>query len=67
MTAVTFPLWQPRLAFAVCWQRWQNNEYENKVWCVCHVKLLQRIIRAKVFFIFHCCRGPLCNLWLLVK
>ena len=35
MTAVTFPLRPPRLAFAICGRRWQNDVYENKVWCVC--------------------------------
>ena len=29
MTAVTFPLRPPRLAFAICGRRWQNNVYEN--------------------------------------
>ena len=50
MTAVTFPLWPPCLAFAICGRRWQNNEYENKVWCVCHVKLPQRIIMEQKCF-----------------
>ena len=31
MTAVTFPLRQPRLAFAIGGRRWQNDVYENKV------------------------------------
>ena len=31
MTAVTFPLRPPRLAFAICGRRWQNDVYENKV------------------------------------
>ena len=35
MTAVTFPLRPPRLAFAICGRRWQNDKYENKVLCVC--------------------------------
>ena len=39
MTAVTFPLRPPRLAFAICGRRWQNDVYENKVIkysvCVC--------------------------------
>ena len=30
-TAVTFPLRPPRLAFAICGRRWQNDVYENKV------------------------------------
>ena len=28
MTAVTFPLRPPRLAFAICGRRWQNNVHE---------------------------------------
>ena len=31
MTAVTFPLRPPRLAFAICGWRWQNDVYKNKV------------------------------------
>ena len=31
MTAVTFPLRPPRLAFAICGRRWQNDVYENEV------------------------------------
>ena len=31
MTAVTFPLRPPHLAFAICWWRWQNDVYKNKV------------------------------------
>ena len=31
MTAVTFPLRPPRLAFAICGRRWQNDMYEKKV------------------------------------
>ena len=30
MTAVTFPLWPPRLAFAICGWRWQNDVHEIK-------------------------------------
>ena len=30
MTAVTFPLRPPRLAFAICGWRWQNDVYEIK-------------------------------------
>ena len=30
MTAVTFPLRLPRLAFAICGWRWQNDVYEIK-------------------------------------
>ena len=34
MTAVTFPLRPPRIAFAICGWRWQNDVYETKysVW-----------------------------------
>ena len=36
MTAVTFPLRPPRLAFAICWWRWQNDVHEIKYSvCVC--------------------------------
>ena len=31
MTAVTFPLRPPRLAFAICGWRWHNDLHENKV------------------------------------
>ena len=31
MTAVTFPLRSPRLAFAICGRRWQTDMYEKKV------------------------------------
>ena len=31
MTAVTFPLRPPRLAFAICGRSWQNDVYKNKV------------------------------------
>ena len=34
MTAVTFPLHPPRLAFTICGRGWQNDVYENKVKCV---------------------------------
>ena len=30
MTAVTFPLRPPRLAFAICGRRWQNDVHEIK-------------------------------------
>ena len=30
MTAETFPLRPPRLAFAICGRRWQNDVYEIK-------------------------------------
>ena len=32
MTAVTFPLRPPRLAFALSGQRWQNDECKNNVY-----------------------------------
>ena len=36
MTAVTFPLRPPRLAFAICGWRWQNDVREIKYSvCVC--------------------------------
>ena len=34
MTAVTFPRRPPRVAFAICGRRWQNDVYENKVYFV---------------------------------
>ena len=37
MTAVTFPLRLPRLAFAICGWRWQNDLHEIKYSvCVCN-------------------------------
>ena len=38
MTAVTFPLRLPRLAFAICGWRWQNDLHEIK-YSVCLVCL----------------------------
>ena len=39
MTAVTFPLRPPRLAFAICGWRWQNDLHEIKVhWYWCCIK-----------------------------
>ena len=38
MTAVTFPLRLPRLAFAICGWRWQNDMHEIKYSVVCSVK-----------------------------
>ena len=35
MTAVTFLLCPPRLAFTICGRRWQNDVYEIK-YSVCH-------------------------------
>ena len=47
MTAVTFPLRPPRLAFAICGRRWQSDVYEIK-YSVCENKknyiLVKRII-----------------------
>ena len=37
MTAVTFPLRPPRLAFAICGWRWQNDVHEIK-YSVCEKK-----------------------------
>ena len=39
MTAVTFPLRPPRLAFAICGWRWQNDVYEtiHKKYRVCEI------------------------------
>ena len=34
MSGVTFPLRPPRLAFAICGRRWENDVLENKVQCV---------------------------------
>ena len=47
MTAVTFPLRPPCLAFAICGRRWQSDVYEIK-YSVCENKknyiLVKRII-----------------------
>ena len=45
MTAVTFPLRPPRLAFAICGWRWQNDVHEIKYSvcvcvCVCQLTVL---------------------------
>ena len=37
MTAVTFPLRPPLLAFAICGWRWQNDVHEIK-YSVCVIK-----------------------------
>ena len=47
MTAVTFPLRPPRLAFAICGQRWQNDVYEIK-YSVC-------VLYGKFFFYITLC------------
>ena len=47
MTAVTFPLLLPRLAFAICGRRWQNDVYENEVWCVRNL-VIHRYSRLKI-------------------
>ena len=66
MTAVTYPLRPPRLAFAICWRRWQNDMYENKVYCVCvcgfnNVQPLKSNIKPTVTFyaFFSYANGPL--------
>ena len=45
MTAVTFPLRPPRLAFAICGRRWQNDVYEIK-YSVC-VVLISILLRRR--------------------
>ena len=40
MTAVTFPLRPHRLALAICGRRWQNDVYENKVYSVLSIYIL---------------------------
>ena len=47
MTAVTFPLRPPRLAFAVCGKRWQNDEYKNNLYR--KLKLTYNAIVYQVF------------------
>ena len=39
MTAVTFPLRPPRLAFAICGWRWQNDVHEIKYSVCVHYPL----------------------------
>ena len=50
MTAVTFPLRPPCLAFATCGRRWQSDVYEIK-YSVCEKKknyiLVKRIVLKK--------------------
>ena len=43
LTAVTFPLLPPRLAFAICGRRWQNDVYEIK-YSVCDFTTATRIL-----------------------
>ena len=43
MTAVTFPLRPPRLAFAICGRRWQNDVHEIK-YSVCDFTTATRIL-----------------------
>ena len=43
LTAVTFPLRPPRLAFAICGRRWQNDVYEIK-YSVCDFTTATRIL-----------------------
>ena len=45
MTAVTFPLCPPRLAFAICGWRWQNDVHEIK-YSVCIMKARRRKIES---------------------
>ena len=40
MTAVTFPLRPPRLAFAICGWRWQNDVHEIKYSVDCFYSVL---------------------------
>ena len=47
MTAVTFPLRPPRLAFAVCGKRWQNDECKNNLYR--KLKLTYNAIVYQVF------------------
>ena len=47
MTAVTFPLRPPRLAFVICGQRWQNDERKNNVYR--KLKLTYNAIVYQVF------------------
>ena len=45
MTAVTFPLRPPRLAFAICGRRWQNDVHEIK-YSVCVTSYLTNRTQA---------------------
>ena len=47
MTAVTFPLRLPRLAFAICGWRWQNDLHEIK-YSVCKKKKKKKKISQKM-------------------
>ena len=47
MTAVTFPLRLPRLAFAICGWRWQNDMHEIK-YSVCLDDNRFIVLRGKI-------------------
>ena len=51
MTAVTFPLRPPRLAFAICGRRWENDVYEIK-YSVCgfHINVLGVLLFGSLKF-----------------
>jgi len=43
MTAVTFPLRPPRLAFAICGWRWQNDVHEIK-YSACETPVVYKLV-----------------------
>ena len=53
MTAVTFPLRPPRLAFAICGRRWQNDVYEIK-YSVCgfHINISGDLLFGSKSFVY---------------
>ena len=46
MTAVTFPLRPPRLAFAICGWRWQNDVHEIKYSADCTAVVQHKVIHV---------------------
>ena len=65
MTAVTFPLRPPRLAFAICGWRWQNDVHEIK-YSVCVKKncCLCKCFTTELYISFIDCSSQE-PLWLL--
>ena len=51
MTAVTFPLRPPRLAFAICGRRWQNDVYEIKYSVRVRVCVIGRGNKLEILFL----------------
>ena len=54
MTAVTFPLRLPRLAFAICRWRWQNDLHEIKYSVSAYRSFIQNNSTCKVLTFCYC-------------